>query len=120
MIVSAARRLDLNGVPRDGRPFGIEFVQIGDDEEAADALRELDDDLAAMHGIRVRNPHLQPLAYDGAQCTISQDMVDTTPYSSENTNFTMEMMLKILLGGVDKQFDAIANSLFSGSMCTDD
>lgn len=53
VIIRAARRLDHSGVPREGRPFGIEFVQIGDDEEAAEALRELDDDIAIENGIRV-------------------------------------------------------------------
>lgn len=52
MIIDAARRLDRNEVPL--KRFGVQFAQIGDDFEATEALQELDDDLAAAHGIRVR------------------------------------------------------------------
>ena len=34
--------------------FGLQFVQIGDDEDATDALKELDDELGPAHGVRVR------------------------------------------------------------------
>ena len=33
---------------------GIQFVQVGDDPRATEALRELDDDIAKDHGVRVR------------------------------------------------------------------
>jgi len=52
VIIAAARRLDQHEVPL--KQFGVQFAQIGDDPEAAEALQELDDDLAAAHGIRVR------------------------------------------------------------------
>ena len=35
--------------------FGLQFVQIGDDEDATEALKELDDELGPVHGVRVRN-----------------------------------------------------------------
>jgi hypothetical protein len=51
VIVGAARRLDQSGVP--ARQMGVQFAQIGDDEDATEALRELDEGLAERHGIRV-------------------------------------------------------------------
>ena len=51
VIVAAARRLDQREVPL--KQFGVQFAQIGDDPEASEALQELDDDIAAAHGIRV-------------------------------------------------------------------
>ena len=51
VIVNAARRLEQLGIPE--RQLGIQFVQIGSDERAADALRALDDDLQHKYIIRV-------------------------------------------------------------------
>ena len=51
VIIDAARRLDHAAVPQ--HLFGIQFAQIGDEEDATEALRELDDDLEHEHGIRV-------------------------------------------------------------------
>jgi uncharacterized protein YegL len=83
VIIAAARRLDQREVPL--KKFGVQFVQIGDDPEAAEGLQELDDDLAGAHGIR--------------------DMVDTTPFDPRNTTFTSDTMLKILLGAIDETMD---------------
>jgi hypothetical protein len=52
VIVTAAKRLDARHFPLS--QIGIQFVQIGDDPKATDALRELDENLANVHGIRVR------------------------------------------------------------------
>ena len=52
VIIDYARRLDARSIPL--RQFGIQFIQIGNDEDATVALRELDDDLGPAHGIRVR------------------------------------------------------------------
>ena len=52
VIIDAARRLDHRGVPEN--QLGIQFVQIGDDPDAAEALNELDSGIAAVNGIRVR------------------------------------------------------------------
>ena len=54
-IVEAAGRLDRQHVPLDR--FGIQFVQIGTDEEAARALRHLDDELSERYKIRVGFVH---------------------------------------------------------------
>lgn len=51
VIVQAAKRLDEGHFPLS--QVGIQFVQIGSDPAAAEALREMDDDLAAANGIRV-------------------------------------------------------------------
>ncbi|CAE6396802.1 unnamed protein product [Rhizoctonia solani] len=80
VIVAAAKRLDKGEFPLS--QVGIQFVQIGSDPEATQALAELDDDLAAQHNIR--------------------DIVDTTPYTSDLNG---ETLIKILLGGVNKRVD---------------
>jgi len=85
VIISAARRLDHSGVP--SNKFGIQFVQIGDDADATKALKELDDDIAGENGIR--------------------DMVDTTPCSPDGGKFTVDTVVKILLGSIDKLVDEL-------------
>lgn len=80
VIVAAAQRLDRGEFPLS--QLGIQFVQIGSDPEATDALAELDDDLAGRYGIR--------------------DIVDTTPYTSKLDG---ETLIKILLGGINKRVD---------------
>jgi len=52
-IIQAAKRLDARLFPLS--QVGIQFVQIGQDEDAAEFLRELDDNLSSVHGIRVRS-----------------------------------------------------------------
>lgn len=51
VIITAARRLDNNNFPLS--QVGIQFVQIGSDPEATEALRALDDELSGKHNIRV-------------------------------------------------------------------
>ncbi|CAE7090599.1 unnamed protein product [Rhizoctonia solani] len=80
VIVAAAKRLDKGEFPLS--QVGIQFVQIGSDPEATEALAELDDDLAGKYSIR--------------------DIVDTTPYT---TQLDGETLIKILLGGVNKRVD---------------
>ena len=48
-----ARRLDVKNVPL--HQLSIQFVQIGDDPGATEALKELDDQLGPDHGVRVSN-----------------------------------------------------------------
>lgn len=64
VIVDVARRLDRLKAPP--MQVGIQLVQIGFDEEAADHLRSLDDDLKTKHGIR--------------------DYVDTTLFDTQNVS----------------------------------
>ena len=51
VIIEFARRLDEKNVPL--RQLGIQFVQIGDDPDAASALKELDEQLGPENGVRV-------------------------------------------------------------------
>ncbi|TFY83838.1 hypothetical protein EWM64_g161 [Hericium alpestre] len=82
-IVQAALRLDMANVP--ARQLGIQFVQIGDDPGATEALNQLDDGLASMSGLR--------------------DMVDTTTFNPNDPLFRTESLVKILLGAVDNALD---------------
>ena len=52
VIVDYARYLDRRNVAL--RQLGIQFVQIGDDPDATEALKELDDELGPANGVRVR------------------------------------------------------------------
>ncbi|KAG9093793.1 hypothetical protein FRC07_011413 [Ceratobasidium sp. 392] len=81
VIVAIARRLDAGHYPL--MQVGIQFVQIGTAEDTAEALKELDDGLAQIHGIR--------------------DIVDTTPYAG--SQFNTELLVKILLGGINRRVD---------------
>jgi len=85
VIIDAARRLDRTGVAP--HRFGIQFAQIGDDEDASIALRELDDGIAAVNGIR--------------------DMVDYTPCSPNDLKFTTDTVIKILLGATSRLIDGL-------------
>ncbi|KAJ6469056.1 hypothetical protein C8R47DRAFT_1055686 [Mycena vitilis] len=67
--------------------LGIQFVQIGDDDEATKALKELDDNLHKAGNIR--------------------DIVDTTPYSRLNP-VTADGLIKVLLGGINRRIDSQA------------
>lgn len=51
VIVDFARRLDVKNVPL--RQLAIQFVQIGDDPDATEALKELDVQLGPANGVRV-------------------------------------------------------------------
>ena len=63
--------------------MGIQFVQLGSDPQATEALREMDDELANRHNIR--------------------DMVDTTLYTGQR--LTTDLLGKILLGGINRRVD---------------
>ncbi|KAG8219045.1 hypothetical protein J3R82DRAFT_4801 [Butyriboletus roseoflavus] len=96
-IVSLARRLDRGNYPlaqvreivqrltwrpiRGCKRSECQFVQIGDDEGATEFLKQLDDDVSSTYG----------------------DIVDTTPFLG--IKLTAEMLIKILLGGVNRRVD---------------
>ncbi|EEP77992.1 conserved hypothetical protein [Uncinocarpus reesii 1704] len=84
VIVSAARKLDrLNAQPWQ---IGIQFFQVGNEPDAAEDLRELDDSLAGQQGVR--------------------DMVDTVPWNANNGGaITAEGILKVVLGAVHRKYD---------------
>ncbi|KAI5480560.1 hypothetical protein MNV49_000256 [Pseudohyphozyma bogoriensis] len=84
IIVDIAKRLDAGRFP----PYqiGIQFVQIGVDDEAADHLRALDDDLKSKHGIR--------------------DFVDTVLFDVKNQGVLNEQyIIKALLGSMNRSID---------------
>ncbi|KAG1774755.1 hypothetical protein EV702DRAFT_484134 [Suillus placidus] len=82
-IVEAASRLDRHQVPL--HKFGIQFVQIGTDQDAAKALHVLDDDLSDRYKIR--------------------DIVDTTPFDPANGAFNTDYMIKILIGSLNQDVE---------------
>lgn len=77
-IVDTARRLERAGVKEDR--FGIQFLQIGTDPAAAQALRALDDDLESTYNVR--------------------DIVEFTPFDPDQGVFDTEYMLRILFGSI--------------------
>ncbi|PWW74286.1 hypothetical protein C7212DRAFT_353420 [Tuber magnatum] len=88
VIVTAARNLDKLNAPL--HQIGIQFVQIGNEEGAREALEELDDAIEEIYGIR--------------------DMVDFTPFvEAPGTGVSREMILKALLGAVNRRYDRWRN-----------
>ncbi|KAH9943185.1 uncharacterized protein BXZ73DRAFT_3163, partial [Epithele typhae] len=83
VIVRAAKRLDEGHYLLS--QVGIQFLQIGRDLAASEALRVLDDELAAHENVR--------------------DIVDTTPYYVTGGKITGTMIIKILLGGINRRVD---------------
>jgi hypothetical protein len=84
VIVECARRLDRKKVPL--RQLGIQFVQIGDDPDATEALEDLDDQLGPENGVR--------------------DMVDTTPFSRAEP-LRADLLIKIVLGAINSTIDQV-------------
>ncbi|KAH9993314.1 hypothetical protein BJV74DRAFT_771130 [Russula compacta] len=83
VIVDFARRLDVKNIPL--RQLGIQFVQIGDDPDATEALKELDDQLGPAHGVR--------------------DMVDTTPFCLAEPHLREDVIIKVVLGAINSTLD---------------
>ncbi|CDZ96163.1 von Willebrand factor, type A [Phaffia rhodozyma] len=86
IIAAAAKRLDHGNYP--SNQLGIFFLQIGDDAEAREFLQDMDDSLPSRHNVR--------------------DLVDTISFNgltSELNANDIEIVRKILLGGVDKRID---------------
>lgn len=82
VIIQAARRLDEGSFPV--TQVGLQFIQIGSDPRATEALRRLDDDIHMSAGVR--------------------DIVDTTPYVPGH-RFSSDMVIKALLGGINRRVD---------------
>ncbi|WWC65770.1 uncharacterized protein I303_108392 [Kwoniella dejecticola CBS 10117] len=81
VLIACAKRLDRGEYPLS--QVGVQFLQIGDDSEAREALQELDDGLAAAHGVR--------------------DIVDTVLYDGED--MSAGLIIKTLLGGINRRLD---------------
>lgn len=87
VIIAAARKLDKLDAP--AWQIGIQFFQIGQDEQARRHLKRLDDELDVMAG--------------GTEDL--RDMVDTVPYAEGNKTISAEGILKVVLGAVHRRYD---------------
>ena len=92
VIIAAARKLDKLDAP--AWQVGIQFFQIGQDEQARRHLKRLDDELDLMAGTAASG------AGEGLR-----DMVDTVPYAQGNRTITAEGILKVVLGAVHRRYD---------------
>ncbi|WVQ96019.1 hypothetical protein IAU59_003119 [Kwoniella sp. CBS 9459] len=81
VLIACAKRLDKGEYPLS--QVGVQFLQIGDDIEAREALQELDDGLSSAHGVR--------------------DIVDTVLYQGEE--MSAGLIIKTLLGGINRRLD---------------
>lgn len=90
ILINAAQKLDkLDAAPHQ---VGVQFFQVGNEEGAAAALKELDDELSGLVAGGIR------------------DMVDTCTWMGGRTNgeelkLTGEGILKVVLGAVVKRLD---------------
>ncbi|KAI9845924.1 MAG: hypothetical protein M1837_004460 [Sclerophora amabilis] len=90
VIISAARKLDRLDAP--AWQAGIQFFQVGNEQGARDALKDLDDNLADIGGDL-------------------RDMVDTIPFEAMNGGrLDGKIMLKAVLGAVTRRFDRMRTS----------
>ncbi|KAK4171898.1 hypothetical protein QBC36DRAFT_382216 [Triangularia setosa] len=85
VIVETAKKLDELGAPV--HQLGIQFLQIGKDDDAARWLAKLDDALKEKHNIR--------------------DIVDTRPWNrpTENDKSLKDRLKQILLGAISRAVD---------------
>lgn len=81
---------------------GIQFVQVGNDQQAMRYLAQLDDGLK-LHGIRViRFIRTRALSFS---IMIIQDIVDTRPYNPDKPEALEAMLRKALLGSINRRVD---------------
>lgn len=86
-LISAAKKLDKLDAP--AWQVGVQFFQVGRDEEAKKHLKQLDDELAEIAG-------------DDEM----RDIVDTVPFKGdEGTALTGDGILKVVLGAVNRRLD---------------
>lgn len=81
VLSGITERLDRGRFPLN--QLGVQFIQIGNDRNAAKFLQSLDDDLRSTANTR-------------------RDIVDTTPYQGR---VTTDFIIKSLLGGINKRID---------------
>ncbi|KAH9835998.1 von Willebrand factor type A domain [Teratosphaeria destructans] len=86
-LIAAAKKLDKLDAP--AWQVGVQFFQVGRDEEAKRHLKQLDDDLAEIAG----DDELR-------------DIVDTVPFiGAEGTHLSGDGILKVVLGAVNRRLD---------------
>jgi hypothetical protein len=89
VIVNVARQLDYPSMQAVPWQVGIQFFQVGDDQQARECLQALDDEL-----VRRRS------------CEGIRDIVDTVPWRGERGKvLNAEGILKCVLGAVNKKYD---------------
>ena len=94
VIIAAARKLDKLDAP--AWQVGIQFFQIGQDEQARKHLKRLDDELDIM---------ASTIGGSKSGAEGLRDMVDTIPYAEGNRTITAEGILKVVLGAVHRRYD---------------
>jgi uncharacterized protein YegL len=86
-LIQAAKKLDK--LDAEAWQVGVQFFQVGHDEEAKRHLKQLDDELAEISG----DDNLR-------------DIVDTVPFTgAEGTHLTGDGILKVVLGAVNRRLD---------------
>jgi len=86
-LINAAKKLDKFDAP--AWQVGVQFFQVGRDEEAKRHLKQLDDELGEIAG----DDNLR-------------DIVDTVPFTgAEGTHLSGDGILKVVLGSVHKRLD---------------
>ncbi|KAK5163509.1 uncharacterized protein LTR77_010691 [Saxophila tyrrhenica] len=86
-LIAAAKKLDKLDAPP--WQIGIQFFQVGQDEQAKKHLKQLDDDMAEIAG----DDELR-------------DIVDTVPYMGvSGTKLSADGILKVVLGAVNRRLD---------------
>lgn len=91
-LISAAKKLDRLDAP--AWQVGVQFFQVGSDEQAQRHLRMLDDELAEIAGDEEM-----------------RDMVDTVPFTKGGAALTGEGILKVVLGAVTRRLDRRSREL---------
>lgn len=92
-LISAAKKLDKLDAP--AWQVGVQFFQVGRDEVAKRALKQLDDELAEISG----DEELR-------------DIVDTVPFTgAEGGELTGQGILKVVLGAVTRRLDRSSKEL---------
>ncbi|KAG8984582.1 Bud site selection protein 20 [Tulasnella sp. 427] len=86
VIAEFAQRLDEGGVPL--TQLGIQFLQVGDADDASEALKELDGDLKGL----IKNGKIR-------------DIVDTIPFEQLNGDISENHIIKVLVGSINKRVD---------------
>ncbi|KAK5110433.1 hypothetical protein LTR62_005784 [Meristemomyces frigidus] len=86
-LIAAAKRLDKLDAP--AWTVGVQFFQVGRDEQAKVHLKQLDDELAELAGD-----------------SDLRDIVDTVPFTgAEGTQLSGDGILKVVLGAVNRRLD---------------
>lgn len=86
-LIATAKKLDKLDAP--AWQVGVQFFQVGRDEEARRHLRQLDDELAEIAG----DDELR-------------DIIDTVPFTgTEGTRLNGDGILKVVLGAVNRRLD---------------